>query len=182
MIGDQPPAVREAAEQIATIVDKPDPVQWLCCCGAVRDGSHDHNSCGPPIPEAGTDGADQLNDLRALCPVVIRDYERLSAEVARLRFQKTESIGFLSGCLTDSESLAAERGRLLAREMNKSGEIEREVIRLRGLVGELIEAGHRLAGYLDSFFASHMRECGRFECLKRWDAVAARAAEAGGQS
>lgn len=51
-----------------------------------------------------------------------------------------------------------------------------EVARLRGLNAELLTAGEHLAGYLDSFFASHMRECGRFECLKRWDAVAGRAA------
>ena len=25
--------------------------QWLCCCGAKRDGGHDHDSCGPPIQE-----------------------------------------------------------------------------------------------------------------------------------
>jgi hypothetical protein len=24
--------------------------EWLCCCGSKLDGSHDHNTCGPPIP------------------------------------------------------------------------------------------------------------------------------------
>lgn len=26
---------------------------WVCCCGKELDGSHDHNSCGPPEPRSG---------------------------------------------------------------------------------------------------------------------------------
>lgn len=27
----------------------PDCQKLICCCGSILDGSHDHNSCGPPI-------------------------------------------------------------------------------------------------------------------------------------
>ena len=26
--------------------------EWVCCCGAELNGSHDHNSCGPPEPRS----------------------------------------------------------------------------------------------------------------------------------
>jgi hypothetical protein len=32
-----------------------DPEDLICCCGSELNGSHDHNSCGPPIPRFTTE-------------------------------------------------------------------------------------------------------------------------------
>lgn len=50
--------------------------EWVCCCGKELDGSHDHNSCGPPEPRPEPDRPQLTGDLAMLIYRLVRQVRK----------------------------------------------------------------------------------------------------------